>query len=163
MAQPNKIHHLEMPGYAAFRPARGVAGLEVRELVPPRPELNRRYYEQVGADWQWTDRLSWSAEDWAEYACRPALHTYLGVLAGEEAGYFELEEQAEGDVEIALFGLLPGFIGKGLGGAFLSEAIDKAWALPGTRRVWVHTCTLDHENALANYEKRGFRVFKVEG
>ena len=106
-------------------------------------------------------RLVWSAEEWIDYACRPELHTFVGELAGEEVGFFELECQDGGDVEIAIFGLMPAYIGKGLGGAFLSAAVERAWALPGTKRVWVHTCTFDHEHALANYEKRGFRLFKV--
>ena len=151
-----------MSARADFRPAREVPELRVREVLPPEPALNSRFYEQVGGDWQWTDRLPWSAEEWIAYAARPELHTFVGTLADEEVGYFELEEQEGGDVEIALFGLLPAFIGRGVGGAFLSAAVDRAWALPGTERVWVHTCTHDHEHALANYEKRGFRVFKVE-
>jgi GNAT superfamily N-acetyltransferase len=77
-------------------------------------------------------------------------------------GYFELESQAGGNVEISYFGLLPESIGKGLGGALLSAAVEGAWKLPDTRRVWVHTCTHDHEHALANYLKRGFRIFKTE-
>ncbi|NNC90300.1 MAG: GNAT family N-acetyltransferase [Akkermansiaceae bacterium] len=162
MTVPLKIYHLEMTGRAELRPAREVPGLQTLRVDPPQPDVNRRYYEQVGADWQWTDRLAWSPEEWRGYACRPELRTLLGVLEGEEVGYFELEEQAGGDVEIALFGLRPEFIGRGLGGALLTMAIEEAWAVPGSTRVWVHTCTLDHEFALANYEKRGFRLFKVE-
>jgi GNAT superfamily N-acetyltransferase len=76
-------------------------------------------------------------------------------------GYFELEQQTQGNVEVAYFGLLPQFVGKGLGGQLLTAAVSRAWEL-GARRVWVHTCDLDHPRALENYQARGFRVFKVE-
>jgi GNAT superfamily N-acetyltransferase len=84
-----------------------------------------------------------------------------GYGSGTPAGYFELERQAKGTVEIAYFGLLPGFIGKGLGAYLLTFATRSAWDM-GAARVWVHTCDLDHPRALANYQARGFRIFHVE-
>lgn len=81
-------------------------------------------------------------------------------VKGAPAGYFELEFQ-DGNVEIACFGLLPRFIGLGLGGHLLTEAISRAWQMEATR-VWVHTCTLDHPNALANYQARGLRIYREE-
>jgi GNAT superfamily N-acetyltransferase len=85
-------------------------------------------------------------------------------LQGTPAGYFELERQGElekqnSDVNIAYFGLLPQFIGKGLGGYFLSVAVEKAWAF-GAKRVTLTTCTLDHKSALENYQARGFKIYK---
>ena len=79
-------------------------------------------------------------------------------LRGTPAGYFELDDQ-DGDVEIAYFGLLPQFLGKGLGGGFLTAAVEKAWEM-GAARVWVHTCSLDHPNALKNYQARGFQIYR---
>jgi GNAT superfamily N-acetyltransferase len=84
-----------------------------------------------------------------------------GYGSGTPAGYFELERQAKGNVEIAYFGLLPGFIGKGLGAYLLTFATRRAWDM-GAARVWVHTCDLDHPRTLANYQARGFRIFHVE-
>ena len=83
------------------------------------------------------------------------------ALDGMPAGYFELERQPDDRVEIVYFGLLPTFVEKGIGGWALSEAVRRAWAI-GAKRVWMHTCTLDHPRALANYVARGFRLFKVE-
>lgn len=156
------IFHLEMLDRNAFRPKASPAGFEVVKVAPADPELNRRFYRDVGGSWNWTDKLVWSADDWRRYVCRDALTTWVGRLGDEPVGYFELESQPEGNVEIAYFGLLPPFIGRGLGGAFLSAAIERAWELPGMRRVWVHTCTDDHQHALDNYRKRGFEVFKTE-
>jgi GNAT superfamily N-acetyltransferase len=150
-----------MLGPGELRPARGGAELEVRRAEIPCPELNRFLYQAVGGPWSWTDRLPWSLEQWREYADRPELETWLGYLRGTPAGYFELERQAGGSVELAYFGLLPQFVGRGLGGRLLTEAVRRAWDM-GARRVWVHTCTLDSSAALPNYEARGFRRFREE-
>ena len=82
---------------------------------------------------------------------------------GSLAGYYELRRDDEGGVEIAYFGLLPGFIGRGLGGALLTSAIEDAWRTTSSvSRVWVHTCTLDHPSALGNYQARGMVIYKQE-
>jgi ribosomal protein S18 acetylase RimI-like enzyme len=156
-------HHLELLSAADLRPARRPdADFELRQARIPCPELNRFLYVAVGAGWCWVDRLGWTRERWLAYLDRPSLETWVGHVSGTPAGYFELEAQAGGsEVEIAYFGLLPQFTGKGLGGHLLTEAARRGFAM-GASRVWVHTCSLDHPQALANYEARGFRVFKVE-
>ena len=142
------VFHLEMLDRAGLRPRPPVAGFVTKAVDPPDPGLNRRFYCSVGAQWHWTDRLTWSEIDWRKYVDRDFLKTFVGKLDGVEVGYFELEVQASGNVEIVYFGLLPDYIGKGLGGSFLSAAVKRAWELPGTKRVWLHTCTQDHKHAL---------------
>jgi len=156
------VYNLEMLRPTAFRPSLARPGLETDLVDPPDPEINRRFYRSVGSPWHWTDRLSWSLQDWHSYVDNPALKTFVGKLDGVEVGYFELEAQNSGNVEIVYFGLLPEYIGNGLGGPFLSAAVEQAWSLAGVARVWVHTCTQDHEHALKNYQARGFKVFKTE-
>ena len=156
------IYHLEMLEREAFCAKAAPPSLEVAMVAPPNPELNRKFYRNVGAPWEWTDRLQWSEDDWHRYVHRDALRTWVGRLDGQSVGYFELESQSDGNIEIAYFGLLPEFIGRGIGGPLLSAAIECAWDVPNARRVWVHTCTQDHKNALDNYRKRGFEVFKTE-
>src|SRR5687767_14537661 len=128
------------------------------------PALNRFLYTAVGGGWFWSDRLGWSFADWRAYLERPEVETWIALLDGTPAGYFELEQQAEGSVEIAYFGLLPAFTGRRFGAYLLSVATARAWSLwpPATRRVWLHTCSLDSPIALANYQARGFRLFKTE-
>ncbi len=155
------IYHLEMRDPQALRPKAGPPGFHVEIVAPPNPELNRRFYCTVGSQWQWTDRLTWAEEDWQRYVQRDALTTWIGQLLNQSVGYFELESQDDGNVEIVYFGLFPEFIGRGIGGALLSAAIERAWDSPETRRVWVHTCTHDHQHALDNYRKRGFEIFKT--
>jgi GNAT superfamily N-acetyltransferase len=121
-----------------------------------------RSYQHVGEPWQWVDKLELSDNEWRAYVENPNLRTWVAYFKGSIAGYFELSKSENGDVEIAYFGLIPDFIGRGFGGYLLSKAIKIAWSLPGTKRVLVNTCTLDHPGALNNYEARGFKVYKQE-
>lgn len=131
----------------------------VRRLGLPCPELNRFFYYEVGAKWRWIDRLDWTDDRWLAYVGRPDLKTWLAYASGTPVGYFELESQPGGDVQLMYFGLLPRFIGRGFGGPLLTAAIEQAWQM-GARRVWVHTCSLDHPSALTNYQARGFKIFE---
>jgi GNAT superfamily N-acetyltransferase len=90
------------------------------------------------------------------------LHLFVAYKDGAPAGYFELQQQGDATVEIMYFGLSERFIGKGFGGYLLTQAIEQAWSLPNTRRVWVHTCSLDHPSALQNYQARGFSLFRTD-
>jgi GNAT superfamily N-acetyltransferase len=152
-------YYLEMTSPDELRPARaeGVP-LDVRQAQVPCPELNRFLYTAVGGDWYWIDRLSWTHDKWLAYLDRPELETWVGHVEGTPAGYFELEARPDTGVEIAYFGLLPRFVGLGLGGRLLTAAVRRAWQRT-TARVWLHTCTLDHPRALANYQARGFRLY----
>ena len=155
-------YYLEMTSPADLRPKRAErAQVQVVRVESPMPELNRFLYTAVGGQWYWIDRLPWSYERWLEYLRRAELETWLMTVGGIPAGYFELEAQAQGDLEVAYFGLLPQFIGRGLGSHLLTAAIERGWQR-GARRVWLHTCTLDHPQALANYQARGLRLYRQE-
>ena len=156
------VYYLEMKEPEALCPADAPPGLEASVIDPPSPEANRHFYETVGGAWLWTECLVWSDDDWADYARRPEMQTWIGRFQGQRIGYFELERQAHGSVEIVHFGLLPESIGCGLGGPFLTKAIEQAWQIPGTRRVWLHTCSNDHPHAFSNYRARGFSLFRTE-
>lgn len=153
------IYYLEMLDPSQLKPARpSTLPFEVRQAKVPYPALNRFLYKEVGADFHWTARLGWDDERWMRYLDRPQLETWLGYVDGTPAGYFELEAQDLGNVEIAYFGLLPPFIGKGIGGLLLTAAVERAWQMEA-RRVCVNTCSLDHPAALKNYQARGFRLY----
>ena len=153
--------HLEMNAPEELRRSSSRTDADVVRVAIPSPELNRFFYTAIGGDWYWLDRLPWTYDDWQRYLDRPELQTWLVTVGGVPAGYFELELQAGDDVEIVYFGILPQYTVAGLGGWALSRAVDCAWAM-GAKRVWVHTCDLDHPRALANYLARGFKVFKTE-
>jgi GNAT superfamily N-acetyltransferase len=131
---------------------------EVREAMVPQWQVNRFLYCWVGEQWGWTDRQSWSDEQWTNYVGSENLRTFIALFGGSIAGYYELHRDDAQAVEIAYFGLAPDFIGRGFGGALLSDAINHAWEW-NARRVWVHTCTLDHPAALANYQSRGMQIY----
>ena len=134
---------------------------ELVQAKVPSPALNRFLYTSVGGPWHWTDRLPWTWERWMQWLDRPEHQTWVMYVSGTPAGYFELEAQAGGSVEIAYFGVAPQFIGRRLGGWLLTRTIEKAWAF-GAQRVWVHTCSLDHPRALANYQARGMTIFRED-
>ena len=135
------------------------ARFEVREAGVRQWQVNRFLYCYVGETWGWNDKRTWPDERWQAYVDSAGLRTFIGLIEGSIAGYYELQKKSR-HVEIAYFGLTQAFIGRGLGGALLTSAIEQAFAWDATR-VWVHTCTLDHEAALANYVARGMRVYKT--
>lgn len=154
--------YLEMTSREQLRPGKPPRiPCELVRVPVADPELNRFLYTEVGADFRWVDRLPWDRARWLAYLDRPELETWVVYVSGAPAGYFELERQGVGEVEIAYFGLLPRFIGMGLGGYLLTAAIERAWDM-GATRVWVHTCDLDHPSALGNYQARGFEIYRVE-
>ena len=161
MRKPIVTHHLEMTEPSQLVTARKPhTSFSLVQVEIPCPALNRFLYTAVGGDWYWVDRLAWSYEQWCIYLERVGVETWVAYVSGTPAGYFELEIQVGGNVEIVNFGLLPQFIGHGLGGALLTATVERVWAL-GACRVWVHTCSLDHPNALPGYQARGFRVFNM--
>jgi GNAT superfamily N-acetyltransferase len=121
----------------------------------------RFLYAEVGKPWHWLDRLPWSDALILAHLSQPGLEIWTLYCDGAPAGFAELKRDPDLSVEICYFGLLPEFIGRRIGGAFLSAVLEQAWR-PGTRRVWLHTCTLDHPGALSNYLKRGFRIDREE-
>lgn len=148
------------------KPPRVEARIERAEL--PSPEFSRFLYTAVGGDWNWYSRLPWTWQRWQDWLDRPGVETWVAWVRGTPAGYAELDPQADGQVELSYFGLLPGFLGQGLGGHLLTVALSSAWSLatrwprrPATSRVWVHTCDLDGPAALANYQARGLRLYRT--
>ena len=135
--------------------------VQVVEAKVKQFQFNRFLYELVGGPWQWTDKLSWSDDQWRAYAERDNLRTWVAWVEGSPAGYFELEKLDDGSVDLCYFGLAERFIGRGLGGYFLSCALTEAWNWDATR-ITVNTCTLDHPRALENYRRRGFKLLRTE-
>lgn len=130
------------------------AGAEVRQAEQPTPSFYRFLYEGVGGPWQWRDRKQLSDEELLQRVAEVWVLSHRGT----PAGYAELNFSQPGQAKLEYFGLFPEFIGRGLGGWFLAWTVACAWR-PGVKRVWVHTCTLDHPNALPVYQKAGFRVY----
>ncbi|GGX43304.1 GNAT family N-acetyltransferase [Saccharospirillum salsuginis] len=141
--------------------------LQFAEVEVKQGEFNRFLYQLVGQHWNWRDKNSWSMERWREHTERPEHRIWLLMVRGSPAGYVEMERQPGNQVEFISVGLAKPFIGMGLGGPMLSEALKVAFNWTDEdgnppERVWLHTCSDDHPSALANYQARGFEIFKVE-
>ena len=125
-------------------------------------QLNKFFYKNIGKNCQWVDRLIWSDLNWIDYVSNKNLFTYILKDQDEIAGYFELIlNKNNKEAEIAYLGILEEYFGKKLGGYLLSEAIKQSFRMKSLR-VWAHTCSLDHKNALGNYLSRGMKIFKSE-
>jgi ribosomal protein S18 acetylase RimI-like enzyme len=154
--------YLEMSSPGALRPASVTAPAPRVERVYECPVSFFRYlYAEVGRAFYWTDRLVWDDARVQAHLADPANSLWLLTWRAAPAGYFELRASGEGAVEIAYFGLLPEYFGRGWGGHLLTHAVETAWSM-GASRVWLHTCTLDHPAALPNYLRRGFQPVREE-
>ena len=132
-------------------------------LKPDNFQINKFFYKNVGKKHRWTDRLAWSENEWIKYSSSPEVETYVMKAKEDFVGYFELISHLDlQEIEIAYFGLLEEYHNKKLGGYLLSNAIKKSFKKKSIKRVWVHTCTLDHKNALKNYLARGMKIYKKE-
>ena len=128
----------------------------------PTIDLCRFLYREVGRDFFWRDRLKWSDQDWLDYINSNFFKFYILKHNNKLAGYYELlYEPKTNSMEISYFGIFKEFYGKKIGGYLLTEALSTSFKQKITK-VWVHTCTLDHPNALKNYLARGMKIFKTE-
>jgi len=131
-------------------------------LDPINFQLNKFFYKNIGQNHKWIDRLVWTESQWIDYVSNDKVQTYILKYKDDLVGFFELIFHFEKkEVEIAYFGILEKFRNKQLGSYLLSQAIKKSFS-QNINRVWVHTCTLDHKNALNNYIARGMKIFKTE-
>ena len=135
----------------------------ILELInPPNFQLNKFFYKEVGKKHHWVDRLVWNDKQWIEYTSNENAKTYVLKENKDLVGYFELIFHKEkNEIEIAYLGLLEEYHNKKLGSYLLCNAIKKSFS-EKPKRVWVHTCSLDHKNALSNYISRGMKIFKKE-
>jgi len=157
--------HLEMHA----RPATSPSPLPADCRVDPAPHIPlgfyRYLYGTVGAPLSWVHRRWVGEPEPAPHVPDPGLEIPPPSARGAPAGYFELDARRRGEVELAYFGVVPSWIGAGLGRPLLDRAVERAWALgePGAPvgRVWVHTCSLDHPRARAAYLRAGFVEYEA--
>ena len=163
MTQEVKRSYLEINSLEDLKePAVNWADYSLNLLDPPDFQLNKFFYKNVGKNHKWIDRLIWSESQWIDYTSNQNLKTFIFKNKEDLAGFFELIFYPEKkEIEIAYFGLLEEYRNKKLGSYLLSQAIKKSFKF-NIKRVWLHTCSLDHENALNNYIARGMKIFKTE-
>ena len=163
MTQEVKRNYLEINSIQDLNKVDEPAGdYSLNLLEPINFQLNKFFYKNIGKKHKWTDRLIWTETQWIDYVSNKNVKTYIFKFKDDLAGFFELIFHLEKkEVEIAYFGLLEEFQNKKLGSYLLYQAIQKSFSR-NIHRVWVHTCSLDHKNALHNYIARGMKIFKTE-
>ena len=163
MTQEVKRNYLEINSLKDLKKVKEISeNYSVELLSPTNFQLNKFFYKNVGRKHKWIDRLVWTETQWIDYVSSKKVKTYIFKYKDDLAGFFELISHIEKqEVEIAYFGLLEEFQNKKLGSYLLSQAIQKSFK-ENINRVWVHTCSLDHKNALNNYIARGMKIFKSE-
>src|SRR5262245_18879322 len=153
--------YLQMTSAEALQAPGGEPALRIEPVRGCHAAFYRFLYREVGSRYHWVDRAGWRDEEILRHLATPGLRLHVLYEDGAPAGYYELQDHADGSTEIAYFGLLPDYHGRGLGKGLLVDATRRAWG-EGARRVWLHTCTLDGPAAVPNYRARGFQPFKEE-
>ena len=163
MTQEVKRNYLEINSLKDLKEVpKPSSDYSVKLLDPVNFQLNKFFYKNIGKKHKWIDRLVWEESKWIEYVTNKNVKTYIFKKEDNRVGFFELFEHTEKkEIEIAYFGLLEEYLNKKLGSYLLSMAIKKSFENK-IDRVWLHTCSLDHKNALNNYISRGMKIFKTE-
>ena len=156
MTEEVKRNYLEITSLKDLKESKkSFCGFSIVLLDPINFQLNKFFYKNVGKKHRWVDRLIWSEQEWIDYLSSSRVKTYVLKNNEDFIGFFELIfHQEDKEVEIAYFGILEEYHNKKLGSFLLSEAIKESFS-KNIKRVWLHTCSLDHENALKNYLARG--------
>ena len=160
MIEKIERYYLEINSINSLKPKSITSdNFTIKEADKNNFDLNKFFYKQIGKKHQWVDRLIWKDKNWIDYISNKNLKTFVLQKDNDLVGYFELILN-NNNCEIAYFGILEEFIGKGYGGFLLSEALRIGFK--SANRIWAHTCSLDHPNAIENYKARGMKIFKTE-
>ncbi len=163
MIKTVKRNYLEINSLKELKEGRDLPQEYSISLIEPiNFQLNKFFYKKIGKNHKWVDRLIWTEQQWIDYVSSEKVRTYVFKKNDDLAGFFELVFHLDAkEIEIAYFGILEEYQNKKLGSFLLSEAIKKCFE-ENINRVWLHTCSLDHKNALNNYLDRGMKIFKKE-
>lgn len=156
------ITYLEMTKPPRFQhQSKRAENLSIIRSQQPTVGFYRFLYTSVGDNWLWYERNQMPDADLGKIIQHPKVKIYVLYVNGTPAGYSELDFRKKDEVELAYFGLMPDFIGRGLGSYFLRWSVDKAWS-EEPKRLWVHSCNFDSPHAIATYQKAGFTAYDQE-
>lgn len=155
------VTSLEMPQRPAPRPEASNSALVLQHVARPEPTWYRNLFRSVGENWLWLSRLAMPEAALAAIIHDPLVEIYVLKSGDSDVGMLELDFRVAGECELGFCGLVPAFVGRGAGRWLMNRAIERAWSRP-IRRFWVHTCTFDHQDALAFYVRSGFRPFRLQ-
>jgi GNAT superfamily N-acetyltransferase len=157
------VTYLEMISQVPQRPERTTPPWRLEHIQTPDPAWYRELFARIGTEWLWFSRLTMPIKDLQEILSDPLVEVYAVTINGYAEGLLELDFRTANQCELAFFGLTPALLGQGAGRWLMNRALELAWARP-INRLWVHTCTHDHPEALAFYRRSGFvaYAFSVE-
>ena len=153
-----KTTYLEMRSPPVSRIEPPCDGIEIVWAKEPSRSDYRTWYKAVGEVWLWTERLQMAPANLQALLDDPGVVVHLLLVDQQPAGFVEIDGRNREEIEIKYFGLLPAFIGRGLGKYFLHAIIHQVWR-QRPHRLWLHTCDCDHAAALPNYLQAGFEIF----
>jgi GNAT superfamily N-acetyltransferase len=157
----NVATYLEMLEPPAARPDPPGLACELLRVAEPDLAWYRSLFQRVGEPWLWSSRLAANDDTLLRVLRDPGVEVYVLRAGGEDVGFLELDFRVAGECELSFFGVLESMVGTGAGRWLMNRALERAWS-GATRRVWVHTCNLDHPAALPFYVRSGFRPYKRE-
>lgn len=155
---PCKVFYLQMLAPREYQTPAPFDGIEIVRAIRPSVSFYRFLCDSVGRDFNWVDRKLLSDGELGRIIHDDRVEIHVLQIRGAPAGYAELDRRVDAEIELAYFGIMPRFAGRGLGRYFLHWAIETAWSY-SPRRLWLHTCELDHPAALPMYRKAGFELF----
>jgi GNAT superfamily N-acetyltransferase len=156
----NVVTCLEMTEKPALRPVPEMQGLGLERMGAADTARFRDLFRVIGRDIMWFSRLIMAEEKLAAIIGDANVQAHALVKDGQDIGLLELDFREADMCELSFFGVVPAAVGTGVGRYLMNEALERAWAAP-ISRLWVHTCTFDHPNALAFYQRSGFRPYQV--
>jgi GNAT superfamily N-acetyltransferase len=152
------VTSLEMKTRPALRPEQE-GPWRLQRMTRPHPDAYRALYGKVGDEWLWFSRFLISDAELTAIIHDPKVEVYGLDVAGSIEGLLELDFRHDGEAELAFFGVTASLVGGGGARWLMNRALEMVWQRP-ISRFWVHTCTLDHPNALAFYMRSGFVPFR---
>ncbi len=155
----NVVTCLEMRERAQTRPERASQPVSIERFTEPDAERYRALVRRIGEPYLWQSPLLITDEQFTQQVRDPDVEIYVLRSGGQDEGILQLDFRQAGECEVRLFGVSERLRGSGSGRKLMNYAIQTAWARP-IRRLWLHTCTLDHPDALPFYVRSGFAPFK---
>jgi GNAT superfamily N-acetyltransferase len=152
------VTSLEMAAPAPLRPEPDPGRFTLRREAEPDVDWYRALFARMGRDWLWFSRLNMSDAELLSVIRNKDVQVYALEAGGRDEGLLELDFREPGVCELAFFAVSREVQGTGAGRWLMNRAIERAWRAPITR-LWVHTCTLDHPDALGFYQRSGFKAF----
>jgi GNAT superfamily N-acetyltransferase len=155
----NVVTCFEMRRRARPRPEHVSLALTIEPFTEPDAPRYRALVRRVGEPYLWQSPLLITDEQFAQQIRDGNVEIFVLRSSERDEGILQLDFGRAAECEVRLFGVSEAVRGTGAARKLMNYAIDAAWARP-IQRLWLHTCTLDHPDAIPFYMRSGFTPFK---